>query len=545
MKIILLSILFCIACTFISNAQAPTIQWQRSLGGSYSETGLSAGGHQTPDGGYIACGWSYSNDGDVTGHHGTASETDIWVVKLDSSGIIDWQQSYGGTLSEYAGEIKSTSDGGYIFCGQTFSSNGDVTGNHSTGDVWVVKLDVTGVIQWQYCYGGPGEDIAISVVETNSGGFVLAGTALANGGDVSGLHGNQDIWLLKLSSSGTLDWQKCLGGSDDELTNRNNIIFTADGGIVLYGTTYSNNGDVSMNNGGGDLWLVKTDSLGNVLWNKSFGGTGRDDAFCLTATSDGGYLVSGDTYSPVSGDVTLRYNVAGPDPDCWMVKTDSLGNKSWVKTLGGSSMESATATSATSDGGYLLLGLSGSNDFDVSGNHGNFDFWLAKTDGVGTLQWQRSYGGTEYEFANDMYVTNDGGILLFGASGSNDGDVSGHHGVTGFINHDMWIVKLNPFVTSIEENNSNISDLNLFPNPVSSSASISFSLNETKTVSIKIYDITGREIKTLVNEKLNAGEHQIAWNITNQNNQPVDAGIYFVIINEGDNIVSKKITVIK
>ncbi len=545
MKIILLSILFYIASTLVTNAQAPTIQWQRSLGGTLSETGLSAGSHQTPDGGYITCGWSYSNDGDVTGHHGTASETDIWVVKLDSSGYIDWQQSYGGTLSDFASEIKSTSDGGYIFCGETFSNNGDVTGNHSTGDVWVVKLDASGAIQWQYCYGGPGEEIALSIAETSNGDFVLVGTTTANGGDVSGLHGNMDIWMFRINSAGTLDWQKCLGGTGDELTNRNNIIFTADGGIVLYGTSYSNNGDVSMNHGGGDLWLVKTDSLGTIQWNKSFGGTDNDNAYCLTATTDGGYLISGDTYSPVSGDVTFRYNFAGQQDDFWMVKTDSLGTKSWVKTLGGSDGESAFATAETSDGGYLLFGLSASNDFDVSGNHGNLDYWLVKTDGVGTLQWQRSYGGTEYEFANDMYITNDGGILLFGASGSNDGDVSGHHGVTGFINHDFWIVKLNPFVTTVEENNNSISDLNLFPNPVSSTATISFSLNQTKTVSVKIVDITGREIKTLVNEKLNAGQHPIGWNIINQNNQAVDDGIYFIKIDTGDNTVSKKITVIK
>ena len=210
--------------------------------------------------------------------------------------------------------------------------------------------------------------------------------------------------------------------------------------------------------------------------------------------------------------------------------------------MGGSDLEWANATSETSDGGYLMLGLSGSNDFDVSGNHGNFDYWLVKTDGIGSLQWQRSYGGTEYEFGNDMFVTNDGGVLLLGGSGSNDGDVSGHHGVTGFINSDLWLVKLNPLITGIEENNNSIYGLNLFPNPVSSSATISFSLNETQTVSIKFYDISGRQIKMLVSEKLNAGEHQINWNI-NQNK--IDAGIYFVKIDAGAFSITRKLTVTK
>ncbi len=545
MKKLIISISCLLANTFIVNAQAPSIQWQRSLGGSYSETGLSAGGHQTPDGGYIVCGSSNSNDGDVTGHHGTAAESDVWVVKLDSSGIIDWQQSYGGTLSDGASSIISTSDGGYIFCGQTSSSDGDVTGNHSTGDVWVVKLNASGVIQWQYCYGGPGADGASSIAETSSGDFVLVGTTPANGGDVSGHHGLMDIWLLRINSTGTLIWQKCLGGSGDDFVTYNKILLRANGDIVLCGSTHSNNGDVTMNHGGGDLWLVKTDSLGNILWNKSFGGTGKDDAYCISTTLDGGYILSGATKSSVSGDVTFRYNFSGQQPDLWMVKTDSMGNKSWVKTLGGSDHDNAFAVTATSDGGYLHFGMTASNDFDVSGNHGFNDYWLVKTDGTGSLQWQKSLGGSDWELGYDMFVTNDGGILLFGSSSSNNGDVSGHHGVTGFFQLDFWIVKLNPFVTGFEENNSNISDLNLFPNPVSSSASISFSLNETKTVSVKIVDITGREIKTLVNEKLNAGQHQIGWNIINQNNQAVDNGIYFAIINAGDNTVSKKITVIK
>lgn len=541
---ILLSITLSFTFLNTSSAQVPAIQWQFSLGGTLDDNGLGCSRQPTPDGGYILCGRSNSNDGDVTGHHGTASEPDAWIVKLDTNGYIDWQHSYGGTLNDIASDVINTSDGGYIFCGITYSSDGDVTGNHSTGDVWVVKLDVNGTIQWQQSYGGPGEEFGYSIIENNNGGYIVNAYTTANGGDVTGYHGLQDMWVFKIDVTGALLWQKCLGGTNFEGSLRNSISIENDGGIVVCGSTLSTNGDVSFNHGATDMWLVKIDSLGVLLWEKTFGGTGNDVANCLTKTADGGYLIAGSTFSPVSGDVTFRYGNT-QDEDLWMVKTDSATNKQWVKTLGGTGAEQAFAVSELATGGYYLLGNTSSNNFDVTNYHGFNDYWFMKIDTVGNLNWGSCFGGSDFETASNFSLANDGGILMIGKSGSNDGDVSGHHGPIGFFGGDFWAVKLLPAVTGIQPASWESANVSIYPNPTSSGISITFKLTDPSSASIKIFDFAGRTIKTLSNQKLSAGEYNYHWDLTTENNHKAKSGIYMVEIVSDQVSVSKRITVVE
>ena len=231
-------------------AQAPEIEWQKSLGGSYFDEARSI--QQTSDGGYIVAGNSYSNDGDVSGNHG---EWDYWIVKLNDTGNIQWQKCLGGSEFDIAYAIQQTSDGGYIVAGMTESNDGDVSGNHGYDDYWVVKLDDTGNIQWQKSLGGSESEWAYSIQQTTDGGYIVAGWSYSNNGDVSENHGDDDYWVLKLDNTGNIQWQKSLGGSSVEWAHSTQQ--TSDGGYIVAGWSKSNDGDASGNHGETDVWVVK------------------------------------------------------------------------------------------------------------------------------------------------------------------------------------------------------------------------------------------------------------------------------------------------
>jgi hypothetical protein len=386
---------------------------------------------QTNDGGYITAGTGSSNDGNITGNHGG---DDYWVVKMNSNGTIQWQKSLGGTFDDEAWSIIQTSDGGYMVAGYSRSIDGDVTGHHSGQDCWVVKLDGSGNIQWQKCLGGTSNEGAWAVIQTSDGGYMIAGGTISTDGDVTGNHGIADYWIVKLDGSGNIQWQKCLGGTGDD--EAYSIIQTSDGGYTIAGASSSTDGDVTGNHGNYDCWIVKIDGSGNIQWQKSLGGTESDFARSVIQTSDGGYVVAGNDSSN-NGDVTGNHG----SYDCWIVKLNSSGNIQWQKSLGGTNHDGAFSIKQTSDGGYIAAGYSRSNDGDVTGNHGGGDFWVVKLSSNGNIEWQKSLGGTSDEGVSSIKPTSDGGYIVAGFSQSNDGDVTGNHGL-----FDYWIVKLAPYV---------------------------------------------------------------------------------------------------
>lgn len=273
-----------------------TIQWKKALGGSNNEWGYCI--RQTSDGGYIVAGDTRSNNGDVSGFHGNI---DAWVVKLSSAGIIQWQRALGGSNWDDAWSVEQTSDGGYILAGRSNSNDGDVTGNHGFFDFWVVKLSGAGILEWQKSLGGSGEDTAFSVRQTPDGGYVVAGASDSDDGDASGLNGSGDYWVVKLNSVGDLEWQKMLGSTS--LDRANDIHPTSDGGYVVVGITSWSDGDVTGNHGGYDYWVAKLNSTGDIQWEKSLGGSDEDFGQSIKQTSDNGYIVAGFTRSE-DGDVS-------------------------------------------------------------------------------------------------------------------------------------------------------------------------------------------------------------------------------------------------
>ncbi|GHV41578.1 hypothetical protein FACS1894187_23390 [Synergistales bacterium] len=356
------------------------------------------------------------------------------VPDFDAKPFIEWQKSLGGTGLDTAWSIQQTYDGGYIVAGYSLSNDGDVSGNHGGGDYWIVKLKADGSIDWQKSLGGTNRDEAYSIQQTSDGGYIVAGVSGSNDGDVSVNHGDWDYWIVKLNANGSIAWEKSLGGSNPETAF--SIQQTSDGGYIVAGTSASNNGDVSGNHGGtnvNDYWIVKLNANGSIAWEKSLGGTDFDIAWSIQQTSDGGYIVAGYSQSN-DGDVSGNHG----DYDYWIVKLNANGSIAWEKSLGGTGYDQAWSIQQTSDGGYIVAGISLSNDGDVSGNHGDSDYWIVKLKVDGSIDWQKSLGGTGSDNAYSIQQMSDGGYIVAGSSGSNDGDVSENHGIT-----DYWIVKLN------------------------------------------------------------------------------------------------------
>ncbi|MPR37296.1 hypothetical protein [Salmonirosea aquatica] len=246
-----------------------------------------------------------------------------------------------------------------------------MSGNHGNSDYWVVKLDAAGGIVWQKALGGSGVDVATALTASPDGGYIVVGYTQSTDGDVSGNHGNSDYWVVKLDAAGGIVWQKALGGTGYDEAKV--ITASGDGGFVVAGFTYSTDGDVSGNHGNSDYWVVKLDSLGSIVWQKALGGTGYDIANALTASDDGGFVVAGFTESN-NGDVAENQGNA----DYWVVRLDSLGGIVWQKALGGTDYDDAFAITASDDGGFVVAGFTESNDGDVSGNHGNADYWVVR-----------------------------------------------------------------------------------------------------------------------------------------------------------------------
>jgi hypothetical protein len=425
-EIIFFFFIFNYQLSIINCFSQPAIQWQKSLGGTSNEQAFFI--RQTADGGYIVTGIADSFDGDITGHH---LLWDCWLVKLSSAGTIEWQKCYGGSGEDEAFYVEQTTDGGYVVAGLSESLDGDVTGNHGGWDYWIFRTDSTGNLLWQKSLGGTGVEGAASLQQTPDGGYIVTGYSQSTDGDVSGNHGVSDVWLVKLDGSGSLQWQKSYGGSNSDAASA--IQLTGDGGYIIAGGTSSNDGDVTGYHGGGDVWLVKTDSTGNIQWQKCLGGSGDDYANSLNKTNDGGYILAGRSSSN-DGDATGNHG----SNDYWLIKTDSAGNIQWQKSLGGSGSEGAHSCQQTADGGYVITGGSFSNDGDVSGNHGAGDYWVAKTDSAGNIQWQKCFGGTGNDFSNSIIQPADGGYLIAGTAYSVDGDVAANHDTSG-TSSDYWL----------------------------------------------------------------------------------------------------------
>ena len=368
-------------------------QWSRTFGGAHWDWGRSV--QQTDDGGFIITGatWSFG-----------AGKRDLWLIKTDSEGNKQWSRTFGGAQHDYGWSVQQTDDGGFIVTGMTESFGA------GSADLWLIKTDYEGNKEWNRAFGGQGCDWGSSVQQTHDGEFIITGRTGSFGA------GGGDLWLIKTDSEGNKQWSRTFGGVDwDE---GNSVQQTDDGGFVITGRTGS------FGAGGGDLWLIKTDSEGTKQWSRTFGGTDGDGGLSVQQTDDGGFIVTGHTRSFGAG-----------GGDLWLIKTDSEGNKQWSRTFGGVDWDEGNSVQQTDDGGFVITGRTGS--FGAGGG----DLWLIKTDSEGTKQWSRTFGGTDGDGGLSVQQTDDGGFVIIGETRS-FGAGTGWRRFFGAERGDLWLIKL-------------------------------------------------------------------------------------------------------
>jgi hypothetical protein len=461
----------------------PDSLWSRTLGGSLDDVCNSV--QQTTDGGYIIAGWTES--------FGVGSK-DFWLVKTDADGDSLWSRTFGGAGYEECNSMQQTSDGGFILGGYTTSLGAGMS------DFWLVKTNGNGDSLWSRTFGGSGDDLCSSVQQTSDNGYILGGWTYSFG------TGDADFWIVKTDANGDSLWSRTFGGSNDELCS--SAEQTLDGGYILAGTTRSFGAGLN------DFWLVKTDANGNELWNRTFGDWYEDGCISVRQTSDLGFILAG--YAQPWGLGSLQI---------WMLKTNANGDSLWCGIFGGCT-ESCSSVQQTLDGGYVFAGLT--QYFGA----GSGDFWLVRTDHSGEEIWNRTFGGSHYDECSSLQQTSDGGYALAGQTRS--------FGAGG---DDFWLVKTAPELSIEPHANPLPATYTLhqnYPNPFNPSTQIAYELPKSGHVSLRVFDILGREAVTLVDGVQPAGVHSV-----NFNGSSLASGIYFCQLRAGAFAATRKIVLLK
>jgi hypothetical protein len=362
----------------------------------------------TSDGGLFMTGVTKTNNnGDVRAGHG---DYDAWMVRLNSNRDTVWTRVMGGTWYDGAAQAIATADGGFVIAGNTLSNKtGDVGTNNGSADWWIIKLKSNGDTAWTKLLGGVYSDYASSIAATADGGFVVAGET-----GITGSSDGVDVMVVKFNSSGNILWKKTLGGSKYDAAS--SVTVAADGSLLIAANTESNNtGDVGASHGYWDYWLIKLKDNGDKQWAKVFGGSNYDNALSVRSTPDGGAVITGSSASNQSGDVGTNHG----NEDLWVVKVNANGEMVWNKLFGGTGSEVASAVAVTPDGGYLIAGFSDSKDGDVGATQGLEDLWVLKIATNGQMLYSKTFGGSGYENGSALLLNSDGSFYVSGDTESN------------------------------------------------------------------------------------------------------------------------------
>lgn len=394
------------------------VEWVKNFGGSGEETAQAI--IATKDGGYAILGYTNSIDGDILDK--TMAVNDYWLLKLDADGILEWNKTYGGSKDDIGQSVAQTKDGGYILTGYAMSDDGDGSNNEGFHDNWILKLDASGNIQWEHSFGFSGHDHSYDILETQDGGFFFVGflditSARADGftekGNYLTRHGVGEFWGTKLDAEGNLEWRKYFGGTNNDRAHA--VVQANDGGFVLAGFSESDDFDISNSKGSYDFWVVKITNTGDFVWERSFGGSGIEISYDIAKTKDNGYVITGNTFSN-DNDVSKNHG----ESDVWLIKIDDGGNLVWEKAYGGTQFDAAQGVTSSFDGGYIIAGNSKSSDINTTDNAGENDIWVLKIAANGEMIWQQSFGGSSLEYGFDVLENPDTSIIIVGESSSTD-----------------------------------------------------------------------------------------------------------------------------
>jgi len=436
-------VMFSFFLFFVSSAfsqSMPSVSWQRVLGGSRDDYAFTI--VPTSDGGFVLGSNVRSSDGDISGSHG---ERELWVVKFDGAKNIVWQRALGGTKNDRGTLVKPTADGGFIVAGTASSNNGDLTQRLYKGgesDMWVVKLTSSGAISWQRTFGGSGKDELIAIEEVPGGGYIVSGNTSSVDGDSQGNHGMQDMWAGRISATGNLVWKRVIGGSGFE--HLTDMLLAPNGNVVLAGVTRSPvSGDISTSYGEQDFWVGILNSSGNLFWKKTIGGSLYEVRLALALSVDGSYFY----FSGAGESSDFEFSGSHGDLDAIVYKFALNGNLIWRRLVGGSGREIVYTMQSTNDGGCILGGVSTSFNGDLIRTTGGM--FVAKLRGDGVVQWANRYGGSINEELYALDQVRDGGYIISGVVQSNGGDIKDwHQGKEGW-EGDTWIARLDPSGTLI------------------------------------------------------------------------------------------------
>ena len=524
------------------------VTFQKTFGGNSVDYAYAV--QQTDDDGYIIAGYTLSFG---------AGNRDVYLIRTDVNGNTLWTKTYGGNNTDYAWTIQQTADHGYIIGAHSGSFG---AGSH---DVYLIKCDLNGAVIWTTVYGGSNADGAYSLEQTTDGGYIIGAHVNSFG---AGLH---DIYLIKINDQGDTLWTKTYGGNNQDLLRA--LHQTADGGYILVSET------LSFGAGNADVYLIKTDSLGNLIWTRTYGGSSADYGYSVRQTTDGGYIIAGYTQSFGSGNT-----------DVYLIKADSLGNLMWTKTYGGSSSDYGYSVRQTTDGGYIIAGYTQS--FGTAG-----DVYLIRTDANGDLLWTKAYGGSGADYGWSVRQTADGGFIIagytdsfetgnqdvyliktdhLGNSGCNESTaatIAGNAativnssiqtivGSGGYIGTTTTVVSDAATVDNLLCNNIPINidqtegysgpvfdQFTLFqnyPNPFNPTTIIRYDLPKYEKVELAIYNTVGQRIVTLVNESQGAGFYAVEWDGMSSSGQEVSGGLYLYRLRGGDYLQSRKMLLMR
>lgn len=456
---------------FLLSQSPPETLWTNLVGGEDEERGYSV--QQTTDGGFIIAG--------LTLYPGLGG-SDASLMKTDRDGSIVWTKTYGAGDFEEGRSVLEYSRGGYVLVGSAPSEL------NNSSDFYLVKTNGNGEVQWSRKYNRNYDEWAQSVAETDDGGLLILGveTWLSPGG------GGCRDFIVRVDSTGDTLWTKSyLGGVAGPLWTYTcayprSLDETLDGGYIITGSHEQY------------VYLMKIDSAGDSLWTKNlYEGEGTS----VKTTMDGGFIIAGYSYDPQRSKEVL------------LIRTDSEGNESWIKTLGTESDDEAYSVNECNDGGYIVVGSTGPLSTK--------DLYLIKTDINGDTVWTSRMGGPEWDTGQSIQQTDDGGYIVVGSTRSFGAGASG-----------VWLIRLGQEL-SVHGSGSFVPEgfslSQPYPNPFNPTTTIEFSVPQSGLITLQVYDLLGREIETILHQHMDAGHHKVQWNARN-----IPSGIYFVRMQVSD-----------